>query len=266
MHFNINFRFLFYTLVIIFCYENTFSQSDTIYLDEEDKQVSKYVFYKKEKSSIYDGVRYSTDSLVLEALELNYVYAKMLPISQSHLFKFLSSNYKIDTTKTIIIHYTFTLKHPKDYPRTTPIYSFDTLSNTYKLLKNHNAGNLDLFLGVSRHMHAQNYRAILMGYKQCLRYHKKNQETTSIVHLFAKNEGFPVNDKGLKWYSDENLFVRKFFNKPKRSFNIVIIQPNGEFYVQYGYSKYDYATLILKEKWGTHIREFMHEMKYLNEI
>ncbi|SFD31710.1 hypothetical protein SAMN04487987_10993 [Algibacter pectinivorans] len=261
----INFGFLFFLLATMFCYVKAFSQSDTIYLDELDNPVSKIKFYTKEQSSIYSGTRYSSDTLVLQTLRLNYMYDKMPLISKERLFNFLSSNYKLDTTKTIVIHYTNTLKNPKDYPNRTPVYKFDSLNNTYKLLKYHNAGNLDLTLGVSGHMHAQNYSAIMYGYKQCIKYHRKKNEELSVLHLYAKNEGFPLEEKGLEWYLDKNQFIKGFFKKFNTVSNIVIIQPNGEFYVQYCSSKYDYASLIAKHKWGTHKTEFLREIEFLNE-
>ncbi len=256
----------FFFIFFISCIYFVSAQQDTLYFDENENRISKEFFYEKSSLSFCKGVRYSTDSLVIEEIKINYLYGELESVQRKSFFQLISSRYNMDTTKTMVIHYTQILKKKEDYPKYNAVYKYDSLESKYILLKNHPRFNLDQDLPVSKHMNANIFKEVVNGYKKCEKYHENFSDDIVVIHFYGENRGFPIEKKRLQWYPDNNHFLKNIFKIPKSSFEIIILQPNGEFYVQYRDMQHDYEDLIRPKNWDSYKREFLNEIKSLNSI
>lgn len=233
----------FYLLIfILFSSLKTFAQVDTVYVDEGDKYISKDVFQKKGESYIYRGVRYATDTLVLNKLYKNCFFGKLTPTVNNQLFKQLSNRYKIDTTKILIIHYNDSLKSSSHY------------------IKKGHINNIVSFC----HEHLNTYKGFLFAHKKCRLINKKYKKTAKVLHFYKINYGHPEAYKDFKWYKDYGSLIKKIFLDDYKYFVEIIIHPDGEFYSGYS-SKFPYANLIIKKEWEKYKSEFEKKLEILNQ-
>lgn len=111
-------RIIITLILVIFQISLSFSQTkDTIYFDEELGNINKLTFTQKLGSSIYYAVTYNTNSTVYHELRFTHLFSKLSPIHKQQLFSILYQRNKIDTTKSILIHYQEVLKSINDFPK-----------------------------------------------------------------------------------------------------------------------------------------------------
>lgn len=258
-----NKQVIFLSIVLIFFIFGTlktFAQPDTVYVDEYNNYISKKYFYKKANSSVFKGLRYSTDTLILEKIKPQYLFGKLLQPVNSQLSKLFFTRHNIDTTKTLIIHYYDTLKTENEYPKKSFTKFYDSLNTEIKIPKRSTYVNFEEIRSVFKHEHIQNYQSFLQSDKKCLKYHKKMSDQVLVLHFYNHNNGHPEQVKKLKWFKDYGSLVKKLFSYD-HNFDFVIIKPNGEFYVQYYKTKLSYEGLVLNLKWNNYKKLFEDNMK-----
>jgi len=231
-------------LSLFFCFNFLFlnAQSDTVYVDENNQYISKSIFSRKAKSGLYNGQRFSTDTLVLEKLRLKQYFGLLEPKVKSQLFKLLYSRNHIDTTKIIIIHYNDTLRKPSEYVKDGEIkymYSF-------------------------AHEHYNTHKGFILAHKKCKNRNKKYKKIAQVLHFYSTNNGHPISYKEHTWYMDYGFLIKKIFLSDELKTQRMIIRPNGEFFVGF-YKHYLYENLIEKRKWYKSKNEFEKKLKVLNQ-
>ncbi|MBP0905146.1 hypothetical protein ACFSKN_05800 [Mariniflexile gromovii] len=249
-----------------------YAQRDTIYVDENGKSISKKVFANKMNSSIYYGMRYSGDSLVLQEINYRYRFGQLMPIPKSQLFKLLNKRHGIDTTKTLVIHYIDTLLAKSKFPKHNKIVSYDSLGHEIKNpIKSHRISDgvvfdLNNLRKVAKHVHVQNHRSFIKSYKSCVRKFKKLKNDNVLFHFYNYNEGHPNEVKQVKWYQDHGGLLKKMFVQGKNQFNSLIIKPSGEFFVEYKESYKIQYYILESEGWDKIKNDFETQYSGLNNI
>ena len=258
------------SLVLFVLSVGVYGQRDTIYVDENDKPISKEIFNNKLNSPIYSGLRFDADTLILQKIEFKYNFGNITPSVKNQLFKLLNKRHQIDTTKTLVIHYQDTLRAKSDFPKENKTVYYDSLNNEIEKItkKTQVPGGVKIdfsnFYKVSKHVHIQNYSGFLRGQKTCVRSYKKYDKTASVLHFYNINNGHPNVLKKLRWYQDYGGLLKKLFFQDKKKFYTVIIKPSGEFFIEYHENYFTMCDLLNPEKWNTIKVDFEQKYKALN--
>jgi hypothetical protein len=253
-------------LSLVMCSISMHGQSDTIYLDEKDHYISKDAFYRKMNSSIYYGMRFDMDTIVLEKIRFKY-YLGSLPLTlKSQLHKILHKRHQIDTTKTLVIHYIDTLKSAAEFAKRSSIVYRDSLNNIVKIPNSDSFIDFDKVRTIKKHEHIWSYKEFINQHKKCTKNHQKYEDVASVLHFYNHNNGHPDEVKNVKWFKDHGSIVKKIFADSYKNFQQIIIYPNGDFYIQAMDSKIPYEDLLRKINWENHKDDFLKEMRLLNAI
>ena len=234
------------------------AQADTIYSDENNKLISKVEFNRKMNSEVFHGLRYETDTIVLNKLRFNYYFGELDPIVKTQLFKLLNKRHQIDTTKTLIIHYLDTLKSIEEFPKVTKTVLLDSLNNEIKVPEFKNS-YIDFrpLENVKSHMHLQSYKSFVNEYKKCIRKHKKYRKTARLLHFYGHSSGgLEEKSEDVNWLKDYGFVVKKVFSDGFKTFNTIILHPNGEFYMQSRHNKIPFEHLVKQIHWNEYKTEF----------
>lgn len=252
-------------LSFVMCYV-VYGQSDTIYVDERDHYISKDEFYKKIDSPIYYGLKFDTDTLVLQKIRFKYYLGKLPITVKSQLHKLLNKRHQIDTTKTLVIHYIDTLKSPREFAKRSRIVYRDSLNNMVKIPNSASVIDLNKMRTIKKHEHIWSYKDFISQHKKCTKNHQKYKEVASVLHLYNHNNGHSDEVKNLKWFKDYGFVIKKVFADSYKNFQQIIIYPNGDFYTQAMYGNIPYDDLVTKTNWDKHKDDFIKRMELLNAI
>ncbi|ULC60526.1 hypothetical protein MBM09_05925 [Flaviramulus sp. BrNp1-15] len=260
---------------------NLNAQKDTIYVDENDDYISKQVFYKKMNSPIYHGLRFDTDTLVLQTIRFKYYFGNLSSPIKSQLFKLLNKRHQIDTSKTLIIHYLDTLRAKSEYSKKNTVVFYDSLNRVIKpLIKSSQISDgvkfdFTNYNKVAKHKHIQNYRRFLKLNKKCTKryykYNNKHNEKVSVFHFYNVNNGHPNEFKELRWFKDYASLLKKLFFDENANTNFAIIKPSGEFLVYYPDKHFNnyhvtFLNLLNNETWNEIKISFEKEFETINKL
>lgn len=245
----------------IFFVLNFYAQTDTLYYDLKKQEINKIKFKNKLDSNFYHLVRYSTDTLVVEALYPNYLFGKLQPKVKSQLFKILNSRHKIDTLKTLSIYDIDTLKLKEEFPRKNTMTFRDSLGNVLGVSKSFgNTFDGRKYRGKAKfHDTEYNYKTFIRYHKSILKKHKRFKNVTPLF-FYNYNNGTDLEVGKIKWYKDFGQLIKNIFKYEDRRFVHLVIKPNGEFYVWLGYTRINYRGLFKDKLWD------INKKSYFNEI
>ncbi|MFV0566220.1 MAG: hypothetical protein ACK5NB_10350 [Flavobacteriaceae bacterium] len=258
------------TLFACFKVFSVFAQMDTLRVDENNRPISKYNFYKKEKSPLYSGFRFSTDTLIIEKLRYNYFFGKIESPKKEQILKLFSKRHQIDTSKTLVIHYLDTLKSINDYPKRSRTIFYDSLGqevkHSIKLTHMYSGLKVDASKSgeIARHKHILNHKDFFLINKRCVKSYKR-KKNVEVLHFFGVNMGHPEAYKKIKWYKDYGFVLGKIFADKTDNFKNIILRPNGEFYVSDYYMSVDEVSLRLKN-WDKEKENFYQTIKSFSKI
>ncbi|MFY0715093.1 hypothetical protein J1D01_15585 [Seonamhaeicola sp. NFXS20] len=240
---------------------NCFSQVDTLYFDIDDKEIDKVSFKDKLRSKFYGGVRYSTDTLVVQELIPNYVFGKLSPNLKSQLFKMLSSRNNIDTLKTLLIYYKDTLISRNEFPKRDYLIFRDSLGEVMGISK-----KTGWYFDVRPYKKAK-YHEVKYSYKsfnKIMRFNfKKYKRFKQVepVFFYGYNKGLDLNNLKVQWHKDYGHLIKKLFKYKNYWFRQLILKPNGEFFVSIGSQNIDNKELFNEKKWNAYRNTYFNKMK-----
>ncbi len=262
--------------IFILNFSVLYAQRDTLYIDENGKSTSKKIFNNKLNSSIYYGMKYVGDTLVLQEINYRYRFGKLMPITKSQLFKLLNKTNGIDTTKAMVIHYIDTLPSKSKFPKHNKIVNYDSLGNEIKKpIESHGITDGVVFdltnlRKIAKHVHVQNYRKFISSHKSCVRKYNKYKKDSFLFHFYNYNGGHPNEVKQLKWYQDYGGLLKKNFIRNENQFNLLMIKPTGEFLVycnddHFNNNHVTFENLLDKDEWERTKISFEKEFEALNK-
>ncbi|WOD43249.1 hypothetical protein [Hwangdonia lutea] len=241
---NNNSSFVVSLLVIVFFIHslNALSQVRTVYADETGKIISKAVYQKKLKSSIYSGFLYRTDSIVLEKLRLKYYFGRLTPTVKTQFFKFINHRHQIDTTKSLLIRYVDTLRAKSEYP----------IRNIF-IFNNHEIKDYSV-----------TYTEYISRKKSSEVYYRRYKKKLVKLDFYGHNNGHPEVYENLRWYKDYGYLIKKIFCQLKNDLTTIIIHPDGEFYIESTETNLPFTDLFRKRNWFKHKNKFIKDIEKLN--
>lgn len=219
------------------------------FYDIDNTPISKKEFRRKALSEVYFYLEFEIDNHILYKLQWRYFYAKLNKTDKRQLFQLLSSKNDVDTTKTIVIHYTDTLKNKSEYPKESlTIFNKDS----------------------SKHKHLVSYEAFLDGYKKCYDKFDSRKAYANIYHFYNVNNGHPNQLGKYVWKKDNHNVLKALFIKNLKNPGIIIINTKGEYFVHY---RYDFTPeprlhdkLMRDEKnWKRPFKRFLKTVNKLNK-
>ncbi|WP_396601696.1 hypothetical protein [Algibacter sp. R77976] len=261
-----NVHFLVSTFLCVTLFSsNAFSQSDTLYFNLDGVKINKERFKNKIEKDFYEATMYTTDTLVEMKLKLLYCFGKLSGDVKTQLFKLLSSRHEVDTTKILSCFYKDTLKSKSEFPLKNEIY---LISNVGDTLKKRSFSNIRSMYYTSKQWKKQNGEIkTLRNYKA---YHRLNRgyirwnhndykKSVELLMFYGVNNGGSDKIQGLKWHKDYGNVIKKLFNYKDENFSYVLIKPNGEFFIKYGFIATPFSDLFNNTDWEFHRNKFLKE-------
>ncbi|KJD33562.1 hypothetical protein PK35_06890 [Tamlana nanhaiensis] len=249
-------------IVLFVLYFNGFSQVDTLYFDINKEAISKAKFNKKIESKVYDGIRFITDSLVIQDVIPNHLFGQLDLVTKSQLFKMFSARNGIDTTKTLTVFYHDTLITENEFPEKSIMTFRDSLGE-FRGTSKYNGIYFD-----GRKYRKAKYHAVEYSLKDFnkvtiskVKTFKKFKNVTP-VFFYAHNNGLDLTKLKVIWHKDYGHILHKLFATNNYFFRTLVIKPNGEYFVRYGDKFVAEKKDIFNEKdWAKLKNEYFKEMR-----
>lgn len=221
--------------------------SKTIYVDENYREINIIDFNKKLKSDLFYSIIAKNDTAIFKKLRFKEYFGKIKKNKKEQLNKFFYNKYKIDSNKVWLIYYTDSLPKLNDRFKKSNLHLIDTLTAEDIIIRNkryrgkivkpsdslrpYTIALKDSFRKVAVHSHLQeSWRKKEKEYK--------NIKNVTLMHFYNFNKGYPKKDIiSEKWLKDENHLLRNIFSDGMMQYPIIIIYPNGDFYLNYHYKK-----------------------------
>jgi len=208
------------------------TDSKKIYIDAYNKEIDKTIYLKKCKNHTYKCLEYKTDSLVVNKVLNKFYFGKLSTqvYQQIRLLINRDSKKKIDSGEIIVLKYYDSL------------LSFSTLNK--KHIKHTLAVKKDTSLSLrdkGRRTHDFNEKKFINNRKKWLKKQNKCIEkyerkfSIKINYLYKAEENVVNNYGGFNWIKDNGVFKNQFF-KIMYNYNLAIIKPDGEFYLNGGHT------------------------------
>ncbi|CAM1347421.1 hypothetical protein [Tenacibaculum insulae] len=219
-------------ILLLFTYYINHSQSKKIiYVDEKYNEISFTSYQKKLSSKLFDIAIVEDKNMIYKKLRY-YEYYSKLPIKTKYqLTKLFSKRFNIDSTKTLLIHYIDSVPDIKKMPIESGIEIKDSLNKTIRFISNTELkSNKNGSNYLKKHRHIQSFNDYIKNIKSEInKYHKKRLE---LIHFYNQNKGFPEwKLKEIKYFKDHNSLIKKIFSDKMKTYDVILIHSNGEFYV-----------------------------------
>lgn len=227
-----------------------FSQEDTfVFLDVNSNALNYPEYQSKLKLDVFAEVVFSVDTLNFKKLIYNEFFGKIDSVKKSQLNKLMYHRYQIDSTKTWVIRYRDLLPDIATLPKSKKTTYFpkddspESIEAANFLNRNKGRwiirGNNSSINKFRKANHLTN-RQVVYPYKELHKITKmiqeryKNKPSVSFINMFAHNEGYPLKNEEVIWFEDPYSIFRNTFSDGIISYKLIIIYPNGDFYIHTG--------------------------------
>ncbi|CAL2107187.1 conserved hypothetical protein [Tenacibaculum sp. 190524A02b] len=252
-------RLVFILILVLHTY--TYAQkTKTIYVDENYKEIRKYKFVKKLASFLYEVVTINKQDTVYKKLRYFEYFGKLNNIKIRQLQQLYAKRYSIDSTKTWLIHYLDTLPNKKKMPKASGILFYTPKTKDSLFISDDNQKPQETyFKNYAKHKHLESYTDYIIKlrkeFRQAKSFDKKN---AMLLHFYNYNKGMPINElKSYAYFKDINKVLKKSFNDMLFKYQIILIYPNGEYYVSTAFErKKEHQKLLNKEYYNKRKRKW----------
>lgn len=225
-----------------------------VYLDENLTRIDSSTYSRKCYRILFKCLEYKTDSLVVNKILEKYRFGKLNPTEYKQIKGVISriSKLKIKSDEIIVIKYYDSLlnfssvnKRHMEHTKPKKTISPDSSNSTKR---NHHPFNEDIFY--------KNRRKWVKKNKKCI---EKNEDkyNAKIIYLYKAEQNVISKYEGFNWVKDNGVFKNKFF-KIMFNFHLLIIKPNGEYFLSGGHiTDKKVGKLLKKADWT----EFKSDLK-----
>ena len=225
-------------------YLNSFSQhKKIIYADEYFNTISFTNYQKKLSSNLFDIAEIENDTAIIKKLRYASYYGKLKAVTNRQLSKILNKRFNIDTTKTLLIHYINSVPDIKKMPKESGIEFLDSLNNNTGIFLTESKFKTDLKkYSYNKHKHVLSKDDF---FKKIKSERKKFSKKIELIHFYKTNNGFPVKKLSpYNYFKDDNNLISRLFSDKTKMYKVILIHPNGEFYV----SKFSHGSFLREKK------------------
>lgn len=202
----------FFNLLFLLILQTGFSQ--VAYFDRDLNEISKDVFLTKLKTDQYQSISLQSDTIQSYKLRRKEIFGKLDSLTNSQLRMSLFRFYKVDTAKTLFIHYMDTLTVVANMPL------HDTLIVKVKTDKQ---GAIK-----TSHQHRISFETEKKNLLKEVRLFEKFQDAR-FLHLVNVFNDYPVMVAHHKMMKDQNLLYRKVFSDGIKPYVNIILYKDGTF-------------------------------------
>lgn len=164
--------------------------------------------------------------------KLRYVefYGKLESTTKNQLFKLLNKRFNIDTSIVWLIHYIDSIPNIDNMPKESGIEFIDSSNKPTGIFltdKEYKSNYKKYPYRKHKHIFSTNdYLKNISSEK------KKVKKNVEFIHFYNYNAGFPEKKlTDLSYFKDPNSLISNLFNDRMKLFKVILIHPNGEFYV-----------------------------------
>lgn len=225
---------------------------DTLYFDENKKEISPVEFYRKVSSAVFYSSSYNISDLVINKVSYKYYFGKITSNKRKELQVLLnnktSQNIKVD--ENILIQYFDTLQSYKGQKR---LYEKHFIDYHFTIVDN------DTIISDHKPLSLKSYK------KTAKKYQKKltkcsiklaKRKNTKVIEMYNIDNGYPFELEKLTWLKDPGVFKENFFINIYEN-NLLIIKPNGDFFMKkYCVEDNDLFNLLKTDDWSQYVLDW----------
>jgi len=237
-------------------FSQTKTTKDTIYLDENKKEISPFLFNQKEASAVFYSRNYYTNSTVTYKLCYQYYFGKIPVEKRKELQTLLNktTDFTIKNDENILIRYFDTLQNyegkKKIHKNHYKNYHF-IVKDKDTIFQKHKALTLKKY--------TKNAKELNKKSKKCFK--KFKYKNTQVIEMYNVNKGYPIGLEPSIWMKDPGIFKENFFINTQEH-NFLIIKPNGDFFMKFGrVNDDDLYKLLETNDWTQYVLDWKKSIK-----
>jgi hypothetical protein len=200
-----------FALLLGFVFQETNAQTKLI--DWNLKEINESTFKSKLKTGKYTSIKIQSDSIgTFFKLRPKEIFGQLDSTINDQLHKILSSNYKVDRSKILFIHYIDTLPMVSNLPKN------DTILIGEKVDAN---GNV-----YPSQTHLSSFETEKKFLKKEIKFFQRFDDVT-FVHLVNVENDYPKKIDSHEMMSDPNLVFRKVLSDGFQPYVNILLYPDG---------------------------------------
>ncbi|WP_442265606.1 hypothetical protein ACSIGC_15080 [Tenacibaculum sp. ZS6-P6] len=215
--------------------QRTTHQKKYRYYNADFKEISFLNFKQNEDSELFKTVNYENDSSFIRKLMYKEVFGKLDKRRHHQLKKLYSLRYKIDTTKAWFIHYVDSIPNKEKMPAQSGIAYYNKQKEVIGFVPYGSDSKTPKkdYSNAAYHAHLSSYNDYVHHIEKEISSFGK-EKTSELIHFYNKNHGFPKNVLyNLSYFKDDNLILKKSFREAVRNYEVIVIHPDGQFYLSF---------------------------------
>lgn len=230
---------------------------EKIYLDENMKELDYISYTKKCDAHIYKCIEFKTDTFAINKMVYKHQFGTITPSEYIQVKSILSkdSKEKIKQNAVIVVKYSDSLySYNTTKKKHNSLIAFhqkavyDTASNTMKYHKiNYKTYNLNTY--------NKNCKNWLKEQNKCIKKFEKI-DNINVIHSYLHKEKNTYNYADFHFVKDRGILKNTFF-KIVKNFNVLILKPNGEYFLSGGHLEDKKIKKLLKDSdWSNYIQDW----------
>ncbi|NNC70757.1 MAG: hypothetical protein HKN90_08065 [Flavobacteriaceae bacterium] len=248
--------------ILVCCFQKGFTQHlDTIYVDENFEVITREKFKRKTKSGFFLLATINTDTAVYKKIRFREYYGQLNVKKKHQLNQLFFAKYKIDTTKTWLIHYIDTLPDINKLYKKSGVVLLDSLGNDYGNVMSIKRFNQNHIKRLRKQNRIDFYRThkLVRSFKDYKKIAKRENrklcknKKLEFLHIYGFNKKYPLQDDEFNWRKDENLILQHVFTDGNRMYMNIIVFDDGSFYAHSGRAPLEKQKALFKlinyKKW-----------------
>ncbi|WP_156772367.1 hypothetical protein [Urechidicola croceus] len=239
-------------------------EKDTVYYDENKIEISKDKFIDKCNAAVFYCKQFDIDNYIVYKVYHRMYFGKLTPQEYNQIRMYLNQQSIKNTPKnhSILIHYEENLAGFKESNE------YCNLINSYSLEENYNYFNLN-----AKKNNEEPIKSI-KAFKQIVEWHRKefhnlkkfNKDVanyakqqnkcirkvelrfkTPVYYAIYNNNNYPLKNDYFTWL-EVNSIIKTTFTKNHPDIDLIILKPNGEYFIKNDFLPNSVLFKLLKEK------------------
>ena len=234
-------------------FSQTETIKDTLYLDVDNLKISKTTFNKKFYAAVFYSRAYYLDGIVINKISYQYYFGKITPQKRKELQILINSktNRNIKDNENILIQYFDTLQGYQGQKR---LYKKHYIDYHYQIVENDTIYFTEYPPLTLKKFNTQRKKYQKKLTKCSIKLEKR--KNTKVIEMYNIDTGYPFELEKLTWLKDPGIFKKIFFKNMYES-NLLIIKPNGDYFMKYSHIKdEDLFGLLKTDDWSQYKKDF----------
>lgn len=218
-----------FTIILLLFYISNYSQHKKyIYLDENCKEINFLKFDKQLESKLFNTAFIINDSVIFKKLEYKEFFGRIDNKRKYQLNKLFHKRYRVDSTNIWYIHYSID-KFGRNNKKKLKYTFKDSLVNGSKQ-KKYFTRKTNGYIQTNNPDTIKEFFKIINKFELSK---VKNPVKTTLLHFddIKRNQSTIIQGMHNHFYEDYNLIIKNTFNVKHNMYNLIIIHPDGSYYI-----------------------------------